>query len=82
MNWLEDVVNCLDSGENIDARHKFIASVCIVCCSLECHVFQLKQEAFVYPLLRMLRIQPNMESLICPNVLFLLDVIGEDEHVR
>ena len=75
-------MNCLDSGESINARHKFIASVIIACCSLECHVSRLKQEEFVYPLLRMLRIQPNVGNLVCPNVSFLLDIIGEDEYVR
>ena len=75
-------MKCLDSDENMDARHKFIASVIIAYCSLECHVSYLKQEGFVYPLLRMLRILPNTENLVCPNVSFLLDIIGEDKYVR
>ena len=76
-------MKCLDSDENMDAKHKFIASACIACFSLECEVFHLKQEPFVYPLLRMLRIQPNMETLVCPNVSFLLDIIGRHkESVR
>ena len=75
-------MKCLDSDENIDAGHKFIASVIIACCSLECHVSHLKQEEFVYPLLRMLRILPNTENLVCPNVSFLLDIIGENKYVR
>ena len=72
----------LQSAVNIDGRQKFIASVCIACWSLEFHVSHLKQERFVYPLLRMLRIQPNLEISVCPNVSFLLDIIGKDNSVR
>ena len=73
--WLEEIIKCLEGVGN--PRCRFISSVCIATCFLDCHVFRLKRFECVYPLLRMLRIQPNVESKTCPNVLFLQSVSNE-----
>ena len=77
-NWLEEVVKLLQGVDN--TKHKFVSSVCVACCTMDCHVSQLKQEEFVYPLLEMLHIQPNLESQSCPNVSYLFEVIDQDSR--
>lgn len=59
--------------QNVDSsKHQFISSVCIACFTEECHVSF--KAADLYPLLKMLCVQPNLESKICPNVSYLMDV--------
>jgi hypothetical protein len=53
---------------------QFVSSTFIACCSLSCHIHQLNQEQFVYPLLRMLRIQPDFSSKKCPNISYLFSL--------
>lgn len=53
---------------------QFVSSVCIACCVLECQVSNLKFSDFVSPLLKMLRVQPNVESKVCLEISYLMDV--------
>ena len=78
---MEEIVHTLNT-ENVDTTHQFIAAVCIAGCILECEVHNMKQEEFVYCLLKMLRVQPNMDHLVCPNVSSLFDVIDKGVVVR
>ena len=72
--WLEEIVAELLSVES--PKRQFISSVCIACCTTECGVFSLKCAKFVYPLLKMLHIKPNVENRICPNVSYLVDIVN------
>ena len=76
--WLEAVVNLLQTVES--PKHQFIAAVCVASCSFQCHMHNLNQQGFVYPLLRMLRIQPSVEHRLCPNVSFLFDILSKDRR--
>jgi hypothetical protein len=70
--WLEEIIKHLEGVGNPLCR--FLSSACIATCFLDCHVSQLNEVECVYPLLRMLHIQPNMETQTCPNVLFLRSI--------
>jgi hypothetical protein len=78
--WLEEVIAELQHTES--SKRQFISSVCIACCTTECGVFTLKCADFVYPLLKMLHIQPNMENKSCPNFSYLVDIMGNDFRVK
>ena len=57
--------------------YQFVSSVCIASCCLECGIFYLKKSEFVYPLLRMLHIEPIMETKTCPKVCFLFNFLSK-----
>ena len=73
--WLEEVVVELQNCES--PKSQFVSSVCIACCSVavDCYQRDLKLTKFVYPLLKMLHIQPNVENRSCPKVSYLFDII-------
>ena len=71
--WLEGIVQHLETVGNPLCR--FISSVCIATCSSVCYyVSQLNRNEFVFPLLRMLHIQPDVENRTCSNVSVLFSI--------
>ena len=71
--WLEDIVAELQEVQS--PRRQFINSVCIVYCTVSCNIGLLKKKEFVYPLLKMLRLNPDVNRRVCPNFSSLYDLI-------
>ena len=74
--WLEKIVGELQLVQN--PQHQFVSSVCIVCVTQKCDIKykDLKKKDFIFPLLKMLRVQP--ENKVCPNVSLLFDLTLPD----
>ena len=72
--WLEGIVAELQEVQS--PRRQFITSVCIVYCTVSCKIKHLKMKEFVYPLLKMLRLNPDVKREVCPNFSSLYDLIA------
>ena len=74
--WLEEIVTRLQSVQS--PKKKFVSSTCVACLVQKCGIKQcgLKKFGFVFPLLKMLKVQP--ESNVCPNVSLLSELTATD----
>ena len=76
--WLEETVEQLQHIEN--PKRRFISSVCIAYWVKVCYVYQLEQDTFLYPLVKMLRIEVDPTNKSCSNVTYLFDITTEQSR--
>ena len=63
-----------------DSQHKFSSAVCVAGCLQLCDLnYKLKKYKFLFPLLKILQLKPNVEREICPDYSY---VCGTDESFR
>lgn len=68
--WLEVIVKDLQRLNN--QRCQFISAICIACCIVHCHFHNLfRMKEFLFPLLIMLRVQPDEGKRACSDVSYL-----------
>lgn len=71
--WFADIVAELQKVQN--PRCQFLSSFCIACCLMHLHFFNLfAAKEFLSPLLKMLHVQTDEKSRVCPNVSYLLNI--------
>ena len=72
--WLEEIVTALQNVQS--SQNQFISATCVACCLQQCHVnFNLKKKDFLFPLMRMLRVQADTESRTLPEYTCLCDLL-------
>lgn len=71
--WLEDIVKTLQGIQSL--QHQFVSATCIACCLNQCSIEYEQSKSFLFPLLRLLQIQPDTERRICPQYTFLCDLL-------
>ena len=75
--WLEGIVVKLHHVRN--AQRQFISATCVVCCLHLCHInYSLKKKDYLFPLLKMLHVQPVTESRMCPEYTCLCDLLVQE----
>jgi len=73
--WLESIVASLQ-GEGAESPGKLVSAVCVAYCFLQSiPSAQPKIDKFAIPLLKMLRIQPDLANQACPSYEYLCEVL-------
>lgn len=74
--WLENVVMKLHRVKTL--QRQFISAICVACCLHLCQVDSRLKKDYLFPLLRMLQVQPDRESRTCPEYTCLCDLLVDE----
>ena len=75
--WLEKIVNFLQHMK--DSQHKFSSAVCVAGCLQLCDLnHTLKKYKFLFPLLNVLQLKPDVERKICPDYSYVSNNLADE----
>ena len=78
--WLESIVDVLQDGANEDAMNQLVSAVCVTHCLRKVFIFNLKQDKFALPLVRMLYLRSDLERKECPDYQYLCDLLPKQHR--